>query len=205
MKFVVFVAVLGASAPIVAAGQTRCRDAAATATPPSSQAAATPASSADKTADAYAQFLAAHVFADQGNLDEAINAYKRAMALDPESATIPAELAELLQGENRTADAQAAAEQALKVDPANKQAHRVLGQLYAGLASNAQDTRTGRASQQENITRAIEHFEKALETPVKQTDIDVRALLGRLYVAANRVREGDPDSHRHREGSAVMA
>ena len=89
-------------------------------------------------------------------------------------------------------DAQAAAEQALSIDPANKQAHRVLGQMYAAIAGNAQDTRAGRASQQENITRAIEHFEKALETPVKQTDIDIRALLSRLYVAADQFDKAIP-------------
>lgn len=189
MKFVVLVAVLGASAPIVAAGQTRQAAPRQPAATPPAQA---PAAAADRTAEAYAQFLAAHVFADQGNADEAINAYRRAMALDPGSATIPAELAEFLQGENRAVEAQAAAEQAVKIDPENKQAHRVLGQIFAGLASSAQDTRTGRASQQENITRAIQHFEKALESPVKQTDIDVRALLSRLYVAADQFDKAIP-------------
>ena len=186
MKLVVLVAVLGASAPMVAAGQTR---------PAAPRRPAPPASTApalDRTAEAYAQFLQAHMFADAGNVDEAIAAYRRAMTLDPNSATIPAELAELFAGENRNTDAQAAAELALKLDPANKQAHKVLGQLFAGLASNAQDSRAGRTSQQENITRAIEHLEKALETPVKQTDIDIRALLSRLYIAADQFDKAIP-------------
>lgn len=184
MKIVVFVAVLGASAPVVAAGQTRQAT-------PRRQTAPTPPVT-DTAADAYAQFLRAHVLADGGNVDEAIAAYRRAMTLDPTSATIPAELAELLAGENRTADAQAAAEQALKIDAANKQAHRVLGQMYAGLASSAADTRAGRASQQDNIGKAIEHFEQALENPVRQTDIDIRALLSRLYVAADQFDKAIP-------------
>jgi tetratricopeptide (TPR) repeat protein len=184
MKIVVFVAVLGASAPVVATAQTR---------QPATGRQTTPAPAAtDKTAEAYAQFLQAHVFADAGNLDEAVAAYRRAMNLDPASATIPAELAELYAGENRNTDAQAAAELALKIDANNKQAHRVLGQLFAGIAGNAQDSRAGRASQQENITRAVDHLEKALETPVRQTDIDVRALLGRLYVAANQFDKAIP-------------
>jgi len=183
MKIVVLVAVLGAAAPLAAAGQTRqaARSRQATAPPP-----------VDRTAEAYAQFLQAHAAADAGNVDEAIAAYRRAMELDAKSATIPAELAELYAGANRTSDAQAAAEQSLKLDPANKQAHRVLGQLYAALAGNAQDTRAGRASQQENINQAIAHFEKALERPVRQTDIDVRALLGRLYVAAEQFEKAIP-------------
>jgi len=130
--------------------------------------------------------------ADEGNVDGAVAAYRRAMALDPGSATIPAELAELLSGENRNSDAQAAAEQALKIDGANKQAHRVLGQLYANMASSAQDNRAGRQSQQENIGRSIEHLEKSLETPVKQTDIDIRALLSRLYIAADQFDKAIP-------------
>ena len=39
---------------------------------------------------------------------------------------------------------------------------------------------------------AIEHLEKSLETPVKQTDIDIRALLSRLYVAADQFDKAIP-------------
>ena len=184
MKIVVLVAVLGASAPLVAAGQTR------QAAP--RQQATSPTPAPDRTADAYAQFLQAHVLADESKTEEAIAAYRRAIALDPTSATIPAELAELFFGENRPVDAQGAAEQALKVDDTNKQAHRVLGQVHAGLAGNAPDTRAGRAQQQEQVTSAIEHLEKSLETPAKLTDIDVRALLSRLYVAAEQFDKAIP-------------
>jgi tetratricopeptide (TPR) repeat protein len=187
MKLVVLVAVLGASAPLVAAGQT------GQATPrrqPSQAPAA--ATTVDRTAQAYAEFLKAHELASSDNIDEAVAAYRRAMSLDPASATIPAELAEMFYDQNRGSDAQAAAEQALKIDPDNKQAHRVLGQVFAGIAGNAQNTRAGRALQQENVTRSIQHLEKALETPVKQTDIDIRALLSRLYVAADQFDKAIP-------------
>lgn len=187
MKLAVLVAVLGAFTPVVATGQT---GQAAPRRPAASAPAPTPAP--DRKAEAYAQFLLAHAAADAGKVDEGIAAYKRAMTLDATSATIPAELAELYAGENRSSDAQAAAEEALKLDPVNKHAHRVLGQVFADLASNAQDTRAGRASQQENVLKAIDHFEKALETPVKQTDIDVRALLSRLYVAAQQFDKAIP-------------
>lgn len=132
------------------------------------------------------------MLADGGDAPAAIAAYRRAMELDPTAASIPAGLAELFLNESRPTDALAAAEQAIKIGPDNKQAHRVLGQVYAGLASNTQDTRAGRTSQQDNIAKAIEHFEKALETPVKMTEIDVRALLGRLYVAAERYEKAIP-------------
>jgi tetratricopeptide (TPR) repeat protein len=185
MKLVVLVAVLGASAPLAAAGQTGQ-------SAPRRQPAQASAPAADRTAQAYAEFLEAHALASGGNVEEAVAAYRRAMTLDPTSANIPAELAELYYDENRASDAQAAAEQAIKLDAENKQAHRILGQVFAGLAGNAQDTRAGRASQQENITRSIQHLEKALETPVRQTDIDVRALLSRLYVAADQFDKAIP-------------
>ena len=187
MKFVVLVAALGASAPLVASAQTRQAAPRRQTTPPPA-----PTPVVDQKAEAYAQFLAAHVFADQGNVEGAVAAYRKAMSLDPTSATIPAELAELYQGENRGAEARTAAEQALKIDADNKQAHRVLGQHFAGLAGNAQDTPAGRASQQENITRAVEHYEHALETPVKQTDIELRAQLSRLYIYADQYAKAIP-------------
>ena len=186
MKTVVLVAVLSAAAPLVADAQTRQ---AAPRRPPAAAAAPT---ASDRTSDAYAQFLQAHVFADAGKVEDAIAAYRRAMALDATAATIPAELAELYQAENRLAEAQTAAEQALKIDDANKQAHRVLGQMYAAKAGTAQDTRAGRPSNQENITQAINHFERTLETPAKQTDIETRATLSQLYVAAEQFDKAIP-------------
>ena len=184
MKTVVLVAVIGASAPLVAAGQTSGQA--------TSQRPGAPPQTQDRTAEAYNQFLQARLLADSNNLDGAIAAYKRAMTLDPAAAAIPAALAELYLDENRNTDAQAAAEQALKISPDDKQANRVLGQVHAALASNAQDTRAGRTTQQDNISKAIGYFEKALESPVKQTDIDVRALLSRLYVAAEKYDKAIP-------------
>lgn len=185
MKIAVLVAVLGVSAPMVAAAQTR-RPA------PSRQAVAPAAPASDRMAEAYAQFLQAHSLADAGSTDEAIAAYRRAMTLDPAAATIPAELSELLFNEDRVADAQTAAEQALKLDDTNKQAHRVLGQVAVNAASNAPNTQAGRATAQDNLTRAIEHFEKTLESPVKQTDIEIRAQLARLYVNADQFDKAIP-------------
>lgn len=183
MKIVVFVAALGASAPHVAAGQSSGQATSPRPTTPQAQ---------DRTAEAYSQFLQGHMLSDGGNVEGAIAAYRRAMTLDPAAAAIPAALAELFLDENRHVDAQAMAEQAIKIAPDDKQAHRVLGQVYATLAGTAQDTRAGRTSQQENIGKAIDHFEKALESPVKQTAIDVRALLGRLYVAAESYDKAIP-------------
>ncbi len=132
------------------------------------------------------------MLADAEETNAAIAAYRRAMDLDPGASAIPASLAELYLDQNRPADAQAAAEQALRIAKDDKQAHRVLGQVYAGYASNAQDTRAGRTSQRDNILKSIEHLEQALESSVKMTEIDIRALLSRLYVAAEQFDKAIP-------------
>src|SRR5690349_4884659 len=103
MRTVVFVAMIGVCAPVgAAAGQARPAAPRRQGSPP-----AATASQVDRKAEAYAEFLRAHMLGDAGNVDEAITAYRRAMSLDPSSATIPAELAEFYAGENRATDAQA--------------------------------------------------------------------------------------------------
>src|SRR3989442_4292429 len=76
--------------------------------------------------EAYAQFLMANRLAENGDEAGAIAGYKRAMELDPQAAEIPAELGALYLEQNKAQDAMAAAEQALKIDAANREANRVL-------------------------------------------------------------------------------
>ncbi len=177
MKIAVFVAVLGALAPVVEAGQTR-RPA------PAPPAAPQPP---DRTAQAYEQYLRAHLLEDD-NTDQAIAAYKRAMELDPKASDIPADLAELYLRENRPQDAIQTAEQALKIAPNNRDAHRVLGTVYASLASG----RGARGTQQENLTNAIKHLELAIEPPIASADANLRAMLARLYIAAQSYDKAIP-------------
>ena len=92
MKIVVLVAVLGASAPLVEAAQAR-RPAA----PPPAQAPA-------RLAQAYDQFLRAHMLEEE-DVEGASAAYRRAMALDPTASAIPADLADLLMREGRANEA----------------------------------------------------------------------------------------------------
>src|SRR5581483_8217683 len=88
--------------------------------------------------------------------------------------------------ENRAADARNAAEQAIKIDPNNRDAHRVLGTLYASMASGDGQGRGGRAAQTENLNNAIVHLEKAIEPPIVSPDANVRAMLARLYIATEK-------------------
>jgi tetratricopeptide (TPR) repeat protein len=170
MKLAVFAAVLVISAPLAAAGQTR-RPAA-----PPAPARQTP----DRVAEAYEQFLQAHLLEDD-DTDAAIAAYRRAMALDPASADIPADLAELYMRENKPQEAIQAAEQALRVAPENRNAHRVLGTVYATMAGRP--GRATRDAQQQNVTNAIRHLEQAFDPPMSAADANLRAMLARLYIA----------------------
>jgi tetratricopeptide (TPR) repeat protein len=153
----------------------------------------TPAPKPDPIAQAYEQFLLAHRLKESEDADGAIAAYKRAMALDPASATIVAELADLYMRQNRAADAIAAAEQALKISPENRDAHRVLGTVYGSLGT-AEDTRASREAQQESLRKGVEHLERAVgpATTRTQGDVNVRAMLARLYVASGRFNDAIP-------------
>jgi tetratricopeptide (TPR) repeat protein len=168
MKIVVLLVLLGAPLSVDAAQARR------QATPPASQ-------PADPRGEAYHQFLLAQRLEDEQNTDGAIEAYKRAMALDPTSADLPAALASLYLGLDRADDAKASAEQALKTDVDNREAHGVLGTLFAREASS--DSRVSRQERQQSLTRAIEHLEKAsVERQGLQADANLRAMLARLYI-----------------------
>ena len=67
-------------------------------------------SPADPRGEAYHQFLLAQRLEDEQNTDGAIDAYKRAMALDPTSADLPAALASLYLGLDRANDARTSAD-----------------------------------------------------------------------------------------------
>ena len=171
MPLVVLLAGLGLSTP--AAAQT-----AAPRAQPTAQA-------VDPTAEAYDQFLLAQRFEEDEDIPGAIAAYKRAMALDPKAADIVATLADLYMRQNRALEAIPTAEQALKIDPANADAHRVLGTIYATLASQAEgDTRTNRDAVQGNVAKAIDHLEQSIAHPLGEPDANTRAMLSRLYISA---------------------
>jgi len=148
-----------------------------------------------KVADAYAQFLLGHRFEENEDETSAIAAYKRAMALDPIAAEIPAQLAGLYLKQSKVQDAMATAEIALKIAPANREANRVLGTVYAAMSESGQDTSTrARGADQANVNlgKAIHHFELALDGALAESDPSVRATLARLYVRSSAYEKAIP-------------
>src|SRR5882724_9126710 len=134
MKFAALVATFSVSIPLVAAARVGAPEASQARGQRPPQLATT---SPDKVAEAYAEFLLGHRAEESEDEAGAIAAYKRAMELDPSAADIPAELAGVYLRQNKVQDAMAAAEQALKISSANREANRVLGTIYAALSESA--------------------------------------------------------------------
>src|SRR3989441_8004841 len=88
--------------------------------------------------------------------------------------------------QSRFDEAVAAGEQALKIAPANNEAHRVLGLIYAALSENRRPnaSRAPGGRPDENVAKGIQHLEQALDRVVGEPDATTRATLGRLYVRA---------------------
>jgi len=173
MKFAALVAMFSLSVPLAAEQARGQRPAATTAAAP------------DQVAEAYAQFLLGHRLEDKDDEDGAIAAYKRARELDPGAAEIPAELASLYLRLNNAQEAMSMAEQALKIAPANREANRVLGMVYAALSEAAQDNAPrgrGASRADDNAAKAVGHLELAIDRAGGEADPNVRATLARLYV-----------------------
>ena len=114
----------------------------------------------------------------EGKLDEAIAAHKQAIALAPGSAELRAELAGVYARNDRATEALDTAQAALERDPANQEANRILGTIYAALSEQGQPVKPG-DNVAEYPARAIAALEKARGD--RTADLNVDLLLGRLY------------------------
>ena len=137
-------------------------------------------------ADSYFEFLIARRLESQGDQAGALAALQRAATADPRSSAVRAEIAAFQYRHNRREEAEKAANEALTLDAANVEAHRVLGLSFAARAettgrSQAADTAT-------NVREAIAHLEKATAGSASASDINLFYTLGRLYL-----RNGDDE------------
>ncbi len=148
--------------------------------PPSRPAAPAGRAGADRQAEAYYQFLAGRRLEGTGDFDGAIKAYTRALELDPSSGAILAELATLYARQNRIREATSSAEAALKNDPDNVEANRLLGMIAAEEAEREEPPggeAAGAASR-----KAIGYLERALSGASLDLAAGIRLALGRLYL-----------------------
>jgi len=126
-------------------------------------------------------FMLGRHLEDQQKINEAIAAHQKAIALVPESAELRAELAALYARQDRAREALETAEAALQRDPANREANRILGTVYAALSEQRRPFRPGDDPAQYG-TRAIAALEKSRRDA--GLDINLELMLGRLYLSA---------------------
>ncbi|HEY0873495.1 MAG TPA: tetratricopeptide repeat protein [Vicinamibacterales bacterium] len=124
-------------------------------------------------------FLVARHLEDAGRIDEAIAELQKALELEPRSAEIRAELATVYARQNRAVEAIDTAEAALKYDPDNREANRLLGSIYSALADQKRPIRAGDDPAQYGA-KAIAALERARRPDLADLGLDFT--LGRLYL-----------------------
>src|SRR5215470_6739964 len=141
---------------------------------------------AQTSADAYYDFLIARHLEAQGDQKGAQAALEKAVTSDPKSAEVRAELAAFFLRRDDGDNAERVAKEALQLDEANSEAHRVLGMLYA---ARSEDTGRGQAAQTaaaELVKQGIAHLERVTDNPAGLTDLNLQYTLGRLYTRSGQ-------------------
>jgi tetratricopeptide (TPR) repeat protein len=146
----------------------------------------TPSAKDSPRAEAYYNFTIGHIYEQQyeatSNAEyatKAIEAYKKAYALDPKSPVIGERLAEMYWKAQRTRDAVNEAREILKRDPDNLQSRRLLGRIYL---RSLGDVSAGNG-QPETVSRAIEQFSEI--NRLDPSDTESALWLARLYRLKN--------------------
>ena len=130
--------------------------------------------------------------------EDSIQSYKKALEMDPGSAVIQERLAEIHAKSGHMREATEEAQAALKIEPDNVDAHRLLARIYV----RALGEMSGDEVPQANITQAIEQFEAILK--IEPDDTYSALWLARLYRFENhhsdaekilrQVLQKDPDN-----------
>ena len=168
--------------------------------PAANSAATQPAQSAksaphkvDKAA-AYYHFTMAHMYEEEmavyGRSDlvsKAIQEYRLAIEADPTSQYLTSALAEVYARTGRIRDAVSEAQDILKRDPQNLEAHRLLGHIYL---RSLGDMQGGNGS--DNVLKlAIEQYEQIVKLDPSSADDHV--MLGRLYHADSQLQKAEQE------------
>ncbi|MGC2331909.1 MAG: tetratricopeptide repeat protein [Candidatus Acidiferrales bacterium] len=163
---------------------------------PAAQAASSSADAAktgeSPRADGYYYFTLGHLrelqyeaTTSEDMAEQSIAAYKKALELDPDSTVVKERLAEIYAESRHTRDAVIEAQDVLKADPNNVDAHRLLARIYVQALG---DMGAGDV-QQQNIEKAVAEFQAILK--VDPTDTYSALWLARLYRFENRHSEAE--------------
>ena len=143
----------------------------------------------DKAA-AYYHFTLGHMYAELAGaynnradyLNKAIENYRAAIKADPGAGFLSEELADLYIQAGRIRDAVLDAEEAVKQNPNDVGARRILGRIYMRLIGDPQQGKLD----EKMLPKAIEQYQKLVELSPK--DVDALMILARLQkVAQNSV------------------
>lgn len=167
-------------------------------------------------AEAYYDFTLGHMYAElagsYGNRGDyaakAIEYYRAAMRLDPRTSFLADELADLYLQSQKIAEAVTEYQNALKKNPNDLTARKVLGRIYIRMIGDSSQNRIN----EKMLSQAIEQYSKIAEAEPSNTDTWL--MLGRLYkIAQNsvesekaykKVLERDPDNDDALTGLAMV-
>src|SRR5438132_7435532 len=137
-------------------------------------------------ADAYYNFTMGHIYEQQYEATshaeyatKAIEAYKKAYALDPKSQVIGERLAEMYWKAQRIHDAVAEAQEILKRDPDSVQSRRLLGRIYLRSLGDVSSSN----GQPETVAKPIEQYREIHR--LDPADAESELWLARLYRLKN--------------------
>lgn len=135
-------------------------------------------------AAAYYHYSLAHIYEELVAMygraelaNKAIEEYKLAIQNDPNNNFLNAGLAELLYKTNRISDAVREAQDVIKRNPNNVEAHRLLGRIYVRTCCAGDLEATPQSAQMRKL--AIEQYREIVRLDPKS--IDDHIILGRLY------------------------
>jgi tetratricopeptide (TPR) repeat protein len=136
--------------------------------------------------EAYYNFTMGHIYEQQYEATsrpeyatQAIEAYKKAYALDPKSPVIGERLAEMYWKAQRTHEAVAEAQEILKRDPDDVQSRRLLGRIYLRSLGEL----SAGTSQSDTVDKAVDQYREIYR--LDPSDTESALWLARLYRLKN--------------------
>jgi tetratricopeptide (TPR) repeat protein len=145
-------------------------------------------------AAAYFHYTLAHMYEEQITIygrselaNKAMEEYRLAIEADPSSEFLTSALAELYVKTGRIRDAVLEAQDILKRDPSNLEAHKLLGRIY--LRSLGDLPGNGNNGSDNVLKLAIEQYEQIVK--IEPNNVDDHLLLGRLYRLNNDLQKAE--------------
>jgi len=161
-----------------------------------SKAAGKPAQASARKLDraaAYYHYTLAHMYEEQVTVygrselaNKALEEYRLAIEADPSSEFLTSGLAELYVKTGRIRDAVLEAQDIIKRDPSNLEAHKLLGRIYLRSLGDM----PGNGNGSDNVLKlAIEQYEQIVK--IEPNNVDDHLLLGRLYRLNNDLQKAE--------------